>query len=106
MTEEKNDQYYMRELSREEVVEFFKEHNVSSACPSCQHDVSAIHTRLNGPVAGFGTPSITIDTEKFTGALDDGKFSMFMVAECENCGYLRQFSYLRIMRWANARRLA
>ena len=93
----------LRELTQEEVISFFNAHGVAPTCPACGNAESSIHVRTNGSVTGMGTPGILFNNSTGIAGIEMHRPSVTIATECDNCGLYRNFSYLKIMNWADKR---
>lgn len=93
----------MRELTQEEVIAFFNEHNVSPVCTCCGHASSSIHVRTNGSVTAVGAVGIRFNNNTGIAGIEINRPTITIATECDNCGLYRNFSYIRILNWANSR---
>lgn len=89
-----------REINFAEFGSFLNAKGIDQKCPCCG-DVSAIHVKGDGqfvsPLA-FNIVSITSDGK----SLEADSSLLAASISCQNCGYLRTFTYSAILKWLDA----
>ena len=88
----------LKYLSRDEVGRFFSEKGVTPLCPACSHQKVLLHVSDNDNVAIISSTLQKIDEKDNTLHMTP-RANLDIHLECENCGYLRAFSYLKILNW-------
>jgi hypothetical protein len=92
-----------RPLSRPEVADFLNDRRVDPECPNCSFPQSEIHLRTDGTVAVVSLPGVDIK-ENGVASMNPHSASLVIICECMNCGFYRNFSYSKILEWAQQQR--
>ena len=86
-----------------ELVEFFMGTGVSAKCPTCNYEHSGIQVDDSAAL-------VRVVANEYCELQPTGKFARVghtifptVLTSCDNCGYVRSFSLIKINSWLNAK---
>lgn len=98
----------MRDISTDEFSYFLDENNVTSTCPSCGFEESAVsvapENAQNVALTRWDHAVIDQDAKKIGSVPSRSIVAASLI--CQRCGYMRFFAAIRVLQWLHDRALA